>query len=131
MERTIKLGRKLGDENGVVALELALVLPFLLLLVFGIIQFGRAYNAKIELSSAVREGARVLALDSGDPEATTKDGAPGLDADSIVVETSSPVPCTAGTEAWVHASYPFDLDIPFWGSETVTIEAEGVMRCGG
>jgi Flp pilus assembly protein TadG len=117
-------------EQGTVALELALVAPFLLLLVFGIIQFGRAYNAKIELSAAVREGARVLALDSGDPIAITKGAAPGLDPAAITVVTSS-APCSTGTEAWVEASYPFDLDIPFWDSQAITITAKGVMRCNG
>jgi Flp pilus assembly protein TadG len=119
------------NEQGVVAVELVLVLPFLLLLLFGIIQFGRAYNAKIMLSGAVREGVRVLALDSGDAEAVTKAAAPGLDEASIDVDTSTPVPCTSGTDAWVTATYPFDLDVPFWSSSTITISATGVMRCGG
>ena len=119
-----------GDESGVVAIEFALVAPLLLMLIFGAIQFGRAYNAKIELTAAVREGVRVLALDTGDPETVTKDAAPGLDPASITVDTSTD-PCTAGEQAWVEASYPFDLNIPFWGNEAITIVAKGVMRCGG
>ena len=117
-------------ERGVVAVEFALVAPLLILLIFGAIQFGRAYNAKIELSAAVREGARVLALGSDDPAAVTRDAAPGLDPDAITVITSDD-PCTAGTPATVDASYPFDLNIPFWGNAAVTISARGVMRCGG
>lgn len=118
-------------EQGVVAVELVLVLPFLLLLLFGIIQFGRAYNAKIMLSGAVREGARVLALDSGDAVSVTKAAAAGLVEGDITVETSTPVPCESGTDAWVTATYPFDLDVPFWSSSTISISATGVMRCGG
>ena len=118
------------DDNGVVSLELVLVLPVLLLLIFGMVQFGRAYNAKVELTSAVRDGVRVLALGTGDAAATTKNAAPGLDPDTITVTTSTD-PCTHGDEAWVEASYDFDLTIPFWGAETITLGAKGVMRCGG
>jgi hypothetical protein len=118
------------DDHGVVSLELVLVLPLLLLLIFGMVQFGRAYNAKVELTSAVRDGVRALALGNADASDTTKSAAPGLDPDAITVETSGD-PCTEGDEAWVHAQYDFDLSIPFWGSETITLGAKGVMRCGG
>jgi hypothetical protein len=120
----------LRDDNGVVAIELVLLLPLIFALLFGMIQFGRAYNAKVELTSAVREGARALTLGTGDPEQTTKDAAPGLDPDAITVTTSTD-PCTFGDQAWVIAKYDFELTIPFWGDETVEIDAKGVMRCGG
>src|SRR3954454_3432214 len=42
-------------EAGAAVIEFALVLPLLIMLVFGIIEFGRGYNAKIELTGAVRE----------------------------------------------------------------------------
>ena len=117
------------SEQGSVAIEFALVAPILLVLVFGIVEFGRAYNAKVELAAAVREGARALAL-GNDPETATHDAAPGLDPDTMDVTTSGD-PCTPGTPATVTASYPFTLHIPFWGTPTLTLEAEGVMRCGG
>lgn len=121
--------RSRGD-SGVIAIEFVLILPLILVFLFGIIQFGRAYNAKIELSAAVREGARALALGSGDPATTTADAAPGLDAASITVETSGS-PCTSGSPAWVKATYPFSLNIPWFSSDTIQIAAKGVMRCGG
>ena len=123
--------RTADREAGVVALELALVLPVLVLLIGGIIQFGRAYNAKIELSGAVREGVRVHALGSGDAVEVTKAAAPGLEPDGISVDASTPDPCTAGSDAWIEATYPFELDIPFWSDDTITLTARGVMRCGG
>ena len=49
-------------DRGSVAVEFALLLPLLLLLVFGIIDFGRALNAQITLTQAAREGARLAAL---------------------------------------------------------------------
>ena len=47
-----------NNENGAAALEFALVLPLLLLLVFGIIEFGIIMFDKAVLTNACREGAR-------------------------------------------------------------------------
>lgn len=49
-------------ERGASAVEFALVLSLLFLLVFGIIQFGIAYNRTQGLHAAAREGARVAAV---------------------------------------------------------------------
>ena len=45
-------------ERGAVAVEFALVLPVLVMLVLGIVSFGLALNSHVGLSNAVREGAR-------------------------------------------------------------------------
>ena len=50
--------RGLRAERGVVAVEFAIILPVLLLLVFGIIDFGHALYMKHVMSDASREGAR-------------------------------------------------------------------------
>ena len=47
--------------------ELAFILPVLVTLVFGIIEFGRYYDEKIVVVHAARESVRALALNSGDP----------------------------------------------------------------
>lgn len=44
----------LRDRNGAVALEFALLTPFLALLTIGLVNFGEAVNRKLELSSAMR-----------------------------------------------------------------------------
>lgn len=58
---------KLYSERGSVFVEFALVLPVLILLVAGIIQFGFLLNAKIAVNSASYEAARAATL-SNDPE---------------------------------------------------------------
>jgi hypothetical protein len=45
-------------EHGAVAVEFAIILPVLLLLVFGIIDFGHAWYMKQIIINASREGAR-------------------------------------------------------------------------
>ncbi len=49
-------------EDGVVLVEFALVLPLLLLLVFGFLFFGLAMNAKIDSTHLTAEGARYIAV---------------------------------------------------------------------
>ena len=46
--------------------ELALVLPILLLLFMGIVQFGFIFNGHITVTSAAREGARLAAIGQND-----------------------------------------------------------------
>jgi len=53
---------KWARQKGQALVELALILPLLLLLVFGIIEFGRALYIKNTLSNAAREGARRAAV---------------------------------------------------------------------
>ena len=50
-------GRR-GADRGAVAVEFALILPILVMILFGIIEFGFVLAQKAALSSAVREGAR-------------------------------------------------------------------------
>lgn len=51
-------------EAGQSLVEFALVLPLLLLLLFGIFQFGAVFNSLITLNAAAREGARLMAAES-------------------------------------------------------------------
>lgn len=58
---------KTFQEKGSIFIELALVLPILILLIAGIIQFGFLLNAKIAVNSASYEAARIATL-SDNPE---------------------------------------------------------------
>lgn len=53
------LARRRANQRGVGLVEMVVVTPLLLLVVFGIIEFGAAYNNKIDLNQGVREGARL------------------------------------------------------------------------
>jgi len=54
---------KQSERRGVAAVEMALVLPVFLMLVFGIIEFGRAMMVFNMVTNAAREGARMAVLD--------------------------------------------------------------------
>ena len=62
----MRMSRRAKPDDGAVAVEFALVLPILLVLVFGIVDFTRAMNASVSATHAAREGVRVLALGDGD-----------------------------------------------------------------
>lgn len=116
--------RRRGEQRGAVAVELALILPILILLLAGIVGFGLAWNAQTTLQGAAREGARVLALGSGDPVAVTHEAAVGLNPNV----TTSASPCTRGEPASVTATYDFSFNMVFFDF-TRTLSATGVMRC--
>jgi Flp pilus assembly protein TadG len=50
------------DEEGAVLVEFAIVMPILLLIVWCIVDFARAYYTVNSLATAVREGARYAAV---------------------------------------------------------------------
>jgi len=55
------LARKNQQRRGVAAVELAVIAPFLMMLLFGIWEMGRYLDAQMLLEGAVREGARQAA----------------------------------------------------------------------
>lgn len=57
-------------EDGAVLVEFALVVPLLLLIIFGFLQFGVALNAKIDSTHLTAEGARYVAVNQN-PGLTT------------------------------------------------------------
>jgi len=58
----------LGNEKGQSLVEFALVLPILVLILSGIVQFGSIYNDYIVLQNAAREGARAGVVGKSDTE---------------------------------------------------------------
>lgn len=124
------MSRKSSNEAGAALVEFAIITPLLLLLVFGIIEFGRAYNTQNTLTHAAREGAREYAI-TQDPiagEAAAVDAATSLKSADITVTLSA---CDPGQPASVTLEYPFDLQIAFFPVSSFTMQSEGVMRCGG
>lgn len=59
-----------GGQGGQAVLEFALVAPVLMLLAFGIVQFGLVLNAQLALTQGVREGAQLAAF--GAPQASVQ-----------------------------------------------------------
>jgi Flp pilus assembly protein TadG len=126
-------------DRGSAAVEFALLLPLLLLIVFGIVDFGRALNAQITLTQAAREGARLAALNQPNVVSRTQAAAVGLSPVSVSVTSSCPSGAGQGVNATVVTSYSFHFITPvgaiagvFGGSglgSPITLSAHGVMPC--
>jgi len=69
--RTLTSGLRSRGESGAVALEFALILPILAMLLLGTVTAGMTYAHGIGLSNAVREGARFGATGSISPSPAT------------------------------------------------------------
>jgi Flp pilus assembly protein TadG len=123
------MSKRTRDERGAVMVEFAIILPLLLLLLMGIVEFGRAYNTQVSIQAAAREGARELALrhSSTQVETATRNGAPSVTIDTI---TQTPCPATGDGQATVTVTESFTFGIPFLPLGTKTLTATGVMRCG-
>ena len=59
--------KRLRSESGASAVELALLLPVLMMILFGIIEFGMALYRQAILTNASREGARLGIVQSIPP----------------------------------------------------------------
>ena len=53
---------KLYNTKGQAMIEFALIVPILLTMVFGIIEFGNLYTVKLSIDSALREGVRTASV---------------------------------------------------------------------
>jgi Flp pilus assembly protein TadG len=64
------------DDRGAAAVEFVLVLPLLIILVFGIIEFGLYFAQELSVSNAARQGARFAVVpnygDSGSSSSTCR-----------------------------------------------------------
>lgn len=61
-----------NPESGVALIESAFVLPLLLVLTMGMLDFGRAFHTKSVLDQAAREGARIAVVTSPDADLVTE-----------------------------------------------------------
>lgn len=130
------------SERGAVAVEFALLAPVLVMLLLGIMEFGRAYNVQNTLTNAAREGVRNMAINNVQSTAisATKSAAntinPNLrDSDITIafqtIPESSPAPtsCAVGRQVTVTISY--NLNTLTGVAGPFAMKGKGTMLCGG
>jgi Flp pilus assembly protein TadG len=123
-------------DRGAAAVEMALVLPVLILLILGIAEFGRAYNAQITLTTAAREGARVMAIsnDSDLAKARTISASSNLNP-PLPPDNVTPSACIAAlagtTPPQTTVTITYQLPTLTGIAGPFTLKAKGVMTCGG
>lgn len=133
MKKTI-MRKLIKQKKGQALVELALILPIILIILFGIIEFGRIYGASLTVNYSAREGARLGVTGATDSEINTRvvDASPNLDATKLAITI---VPEQAvrqrGEEISVRVSYPVEIIVPVISAITgdmVTVQANSVMR---
>jgi Flp pilus assembly protein TadG len=111
-------GNAIRNARGVTAVEFALLLPFFVILLFGIIEFGQVLFLQAALQHAVTEAARCATI-SGAAGSTPDCSSAGTVADfastqayGFTVAASNFSTSTPSGYNCVNASYPFNLAIP-------------------
>ncbi|CCQ45340.1 tadE-like family protein [Pseudarthrobacter siccitolerans] len=120
------------SERGAAAVEFAILLPLLLMLVLGTIEFGRAYNAQITLTNAARDGVRVMAI-GNDPAGAKTAAQNAATSVSTTIPTSditlSTNACSTGDQVTLTIKYNLSTITGIAGPFPMT--GKGVMLCGG
>jgi Flp pilus assembly protein TadG len=133
---------KRRNERGASAVEFALVLPLLLLVIAGVVDFGRALFTQVILTNAAREGARAAIFTSTTPgpqARATAAAAGGVSPLSVAVQTCppNPGPSTYATVVARNPDFQWILLRPamnlFGGGDMLptTLAGKAVMKCGG
>jgi Flp pilus assembly protein TadG len=108
---------RVREERGQSMTELALVLPVLMLILFGIIQLGIVFNNYVALTDAVRAGARVAAVSrfspdvTGDVTAKVKAASGDLNAANVNVTVTPGAGLVHGADVTVKATYPYSINL--------------------
>ncbi len=123
-------------DEGTSVVEFTFVVIPLLLIVFGMVDFGRAYYTQISLDHAAREGVRVAAL-GDEPDVSAMLG--GL-ADAAVLDPPPETCPNADGEARVVVSSEFEFITPVAAiadilpgtppiPTSMTLSGVGVAKC--
>jgi Flp pilus assembly protein TadG len=105
-----------ADERGQTMVEFVIVVPVLLMLLFGVIQFGIVYNNYLNITDATRVGARKAAVSrtAANPEALSEAAVRTAAADLDQAKLNVTVEETAwahGGDVKVCANYPYEVNL--------------------
>jgi hypothetical protein len=133
---------KLRREEGAAAVEFALILGLLAILIFGMLEFGLAFWQVQNLRAAAREGARVAAVGGadGDIRAAMEEASVGSLSGGWGYSASTDCEVTPGDEVTIRINNgslsgsvreAFEISIPFLPPMDIgnSIELSGTFRC--
>ena len=142
-----KVAQACRDERGAALVEFALVLPLLLVLLLGMLEFGKAYNYWIDTTHLANQGARWAVVNRNPGAGTLQEYIQGQ-ANTVELRDGGTPSIPAGDEAEVCISFPLGSSnvgdpvrvtvsatyhwLPFIGdrisSTEVTISGSATMR---
>ncbi len=126
------------DSRGVAAVEFALIVPLLLLLVFGIIDFGERYKTVAQYNNAAFVAARSMTIENNVAKAKTAAVNAGMPSSltPVVTFTSGYSSCaqagdgTFGNVTVTITNSSKATATKFFGT-TYTVTGKAVARCSG
>lgn len=132
-----ELNRFIKSGRGQAMLEFALVLPILLFLVMGIIEFGRIFSAYLTITELAREGARYGVVGNTDASIKTliKNRATAItltDGDITITPQDPANPRKRGNSLQVSIHYSVDIVVPLIAElipDPFPLTASCTMRC--
>ncbi len=123
------------NEEGASALEFALLLPVLLLIIGGIIQFGFIFFQYLTITHAAREGARWASLESTEAFTVSRIIAassglnPPLTSADITINPPNPTIGDQGNPVTVTIVYQSPILLPFvLSGPTVSLRSSATQR---
>jgi len=121
-----------ASERGAVAVEFAIVAPLLVMLLLGIMEFSRAYNAQASLSAAAREGVRVMAITSNATAARTASDNAAVSLQPALTDANisfGSATCTPNAQMTITITYSLSTMTGIAGP--FAMNGKGAMLCGG
>lgn len=122
------------DEDGQSLVEMALVLPFLLLILLGIVQFGFVFSGYIAVTSAAREGARLAATGAANAQVEARvndmlNGSPLLSDVQVTIVPEGAKAYGSQVSVRVRARCPLIMPLPVALADgAFNLSAQAVMR---
>jgi Flp pilus assembly protein TadG len=118
------------NQKGASAVEFAIILPVLVMLIFAIFEFGIAFNNYIALTHAAREGVRLAAVaeeeDYIKQEIIQRAPTVSIEEDNIDIiglHDKVGMPVTVSVTGGV-----LNLDIPLVASKTLMLTSSATLR---
>ena len=120
------------SEKGQSIVEFALVLPILVMLLFGIIDFGRIFHTYLAIDHASREAARTASIGENDATivSTAVASASSIHLTAGQVAVSPGGTKSSGSDVTVTITYPINFLTPVVSNLTgpITLSSSTVMR---
>jgi uncharacterized membrane protein len=118
--------REQSLDDGVAAVEFALVLPLLVVLLFVIVNGGMLYLDQLHLQSAARDGARVESVSPANGCTTAMEALSGNEVGTTQCDVVQD--CSLG-KAEIRLVTNQEVSIPLVGTRTVNLIASSTFVC--
>lgn len=120
--------RKIKEDSGASAVEFAIILPVLVLILFGIFEFGITYRDYLAITHASREGARLASVGRFSELDVRQRAYPVSPTSVSVSYLSADGTPRHGYPVEVIVTYDRPLSIPFLKKTTVHLTGRARMR---